>query len=298
MRVVVETPLALTSFFQVVERNGEVGARGGGFILHTPLRTVVKEGRGKVIINGEEVRDSTSEKALSLFLEDNSPSMSVDVVHEVPVPIGAGFGTSGSGALGAVIGASILLSGPEDYYKLARYAHDAEIIMGTGLGTVSSISSMPTGAGLLVEPGPPGKAIFLPLIFNEESYRILYIVFSSKSTKKVLSSKKAVERLSKAGEKALNIVEKDPKLEVLLSAARRFAEECGIVEKYLLSLSDKLKEMGALGAAPNMIGNAVHALIEKDKTLGAFRKLRTLYPKAHIGIGKIGKGYVKIKVLK
>jgi pantoate kinase len=298
MPIEVRTPLAVSSFFQYVEGKEGPGARGGGFIPDSRLITQVMYGPRRVMINGREERDTTTEKALSLFFTDNPPELDISVEHRSPLPIGAGFGTSGSGSLGAVIGTSLLLRRSGDYYKLASYAHKAEIMKGTGLGTVASITSMPCGAGLLVEPGPPGMAKLLPIVFEEEGYSLLLVVFGPKSTRAVLSSEERLRRVSQAGRRALEAVERDMNVETLLKASRRFAEESGIVEKYLLRFSDRLVAMGALGATPNMIGNGVHALVPKGEVEKLEKTVRNEFPKAFIKTTGFGKGGVTVKLLR
>ncbi len=294
MKVKVDTPLAVTSFFQYVEVDGRPGARGGGFIPYTRMETVVSLGRGNIIINEKKERGTTTERALELFQKGTSSK--VDVLHRSPVPIGAGFGTSGSGSWAAVIGASFLLGGTKDYFELALYAHEAEIEMKTGLGTVASISAMPTGAGLLLEPGPPGRAVLKPIIFEEELYRLIFLVFGRKKTSLLLSSEERLGRISDAGERAIDIALKEASIEGLLSASRTFAERCGIVDKKFLRLCRKMEDMGALGAAPNMIGDAIHIVVKKERAEKLLRSLRKDY-NAFTMIDKFGTGGAMVKHL-
>lgn len=298
MLIEVSTPLAVSSFFQYVKEKEEPGARGGGFIPDSKLITQVMCGPRHVVINGREEKDTTTEKAISLFFADNPPESKISVKHSSPLPIGAGFGTSGSGSLGAVVGTSLLLRRTCDYYKLAGYAHKAEIIKGTGLGTVASIASMPCGAGLLVEPGPPGMAKLLPIVFEEGAYRLLLVVFGPKSTKAVLSSEERLKKVSEAGRRALEDIEREMNVETLLKVSRRFAEESGLADKDLLRFSDRLVAMGALGATPNMIGNGVHALVPKERAKKLEKTVRVEFPKAFIRTTGFGKGGITVKLLR
>lgn len=295
MKVEVLTPLAVTSFFQYVEIDGKPGARGGGFIPSSRMRTVVSPGNGKVIINGAEEFETTTHTALRMFQQ--GIELKVNVEHDTsPFPTATGFGTSGSGSWGAVIGASFIFGGTKDYFKLAGYAHEAEIKMKTGLGTVASISAAPTGAGLLLEPGPPGKAVLQPIMFEEDKYRLIFVIFGGKKTSLLLSSHNALRRLSEAGEKALELAAKEGSLEGLLSASRLFAEHCGIVEKDLLRLCRRVEELGALGAAPNMIGNAIHVVVPIEKANEALKVLRRECD-AKVLLDGFGRGGATVKYL-
>lgn len=295
MKVEVLTPLAVTSFFQYVEVEGRPGARGGGFIPSSRMRTVVSAGSGRVTINGVEERETTTHMALRMFRP--GIEYKVDVQHDTsPFPIATGFGTSGSGSWGAVIGASFVLGGTKDYFELAWYAHQAEIEKKTGLGTVASISASPTGAGMLLEPGPPGRAVIKPIIFEEDRYRLIFVIFGGRKTSSILSSPSVLKKLSEAGEKAMDMAVKECNLEGLLSASRFFAERCGIVERDLLRLCRRIEELGALGAAPNMIGNAVHAVVPAEKAGWMLGILRREYD-AQVLMDGFGRGGATVKHL-
>ena len=73
---------------------------------------------------------------------------SVKISHKIEPPIGYGFGTSGSGALGTAIALSDLFGLNLSLTQVSAFAHIAEVESVTGLGTVISLASGVGAMGL------------------------------------------------------------------------------------------------------------------------------------------------------
>ena len=70
-----------------------------------------------------------------LIVNKLNKKIAIIIKHTFDLPIGAGYGSSGAGALGIALGLNKILDlGLEDL-EAAKYAHIAEVENHTGLGT-------------------------------------------------------------------------------------------------------------------------------------------------------------------
>jgi pantoate kinase len=81
----------------------------------------------------------------------------------------------------------------------------------------------------------------------------------------VLSHKSSRAAINRFGRSTLEKILDDPTPERLLSQSRIFSEKTGLGSRNLLILADKAVKSGAIGATSNMIGNAIHCLVEKNR---------------------------------
>src|SRR4029077_19624928 len=107
-----------------------------------------------VAVNGNaNYPADTTKKAVELLLDaaGGHPEL-VELVQTVEVPIKAGFGSSSASALSAVMAVASALELPFNKEEVASFAHQAEIVRHTGLGTVSSTYNH-SGAAVITRPG-------------------------------------------------------------------------------------------------------------------------------------------------
>lgn len=245
-----------------------VGATGGGFTLSKGVYThawVVPSSSRSVFaaVNGDASYPAeTTKKAVELLLEGaGQPPMLVELVQTVEVPIGAGFGSSSASALSAVMAVAAALKLKLSKEEVASYAHSADILRHTGLGTVSS-TYRHSGAGLLVKPGGPGvaemKSVKVP-----PGMRVITACLPRKLRANPISSTRMRGKVNKLGEAALERAS-DLKLESLLVAGRTFAEELGLMTRAVQTLVETSMEKGAVGASQNMLGNSMHAVVPRE----------------------------------
>ena len=286
-RAVAISPTGLSSFFEICDTGPDgrpledpllVGARGGGFTLDLYVRTevVVSEARGqadvRITINGREQKAKTTRRVVEELLPLADAPYSVEVRHEIPVPIAAGFGTSGAGALSTALALSAALSLKLTYNQLGEVAHAAEVLCRTGLGTVGPL--MLGGCILTLEPGGPGRAL-IDRLPTPRDLKVISGVFSPIETRSVLVRRLGKERINSAGRRALEAILADPCLETFMDACRSFALESGLATERTVALMDALVEAD-VPCAQNMIGEAVHAIAregeELERALAVFKR--------------------------
>ncbi|MFX0043291.1 MAG: hypothetical protein ACFE8L_10290, partial [Candidatus Hodarchaeota archaeon] len=170
--VIVEVPHRISAFFEIVDKINDkkiknpekIGSRGAGF-------NVSAVGRTKIII--EDMNES-DEFELNIYINNKKVNQKAEttyyiynyikkiyllkpikfeIYHEFDLPVGCGYGASGSGALGAIYGLNQILKLNLSNIEKGRIAHIAEVVNRTGLGTVCG--QLAGGLCMLKEPGYP-----------------------------------------------------------------------------------------------------------------------------------------------
>jgi len=269
-----------------------VGATGGGFTLskgvYTHAWVLPSSSRAvSVAVNGDATYPAwTTRRAVELLLEGaGGPPRLVELVQTVEVPIGAGFGSSSASALSAVMAVAAALRLMLTKEAVASYAHQADILQRTGLGTVSS-TYRHSGAGLLVKAGGPGvaeiKSVEVP-----PGMRVVTACLPRRLRANPISSTRMRGKVNKLGGAALERAS-DLKLDSLLVAGRRFAEELGLMTRAVQHLVEVSIEKGAVGASQNMLGNSMHAVVpheDLERVTSALRKASRSAKLDFFGIG-------------
>jgi len=282
------SPAGISSFFEICDRtvNGkpitnleQVGARGGGFGIQKGVTTYVDVSEAEsnniqVFINDKVAPEAeTTKTVVKALLNHVNRAYNVVVKHKVEIPIGAGFGSSAAGALTTALALSKTLDLNLTYNQLGRIAHVAEVKCKTGLGTVGPL--MLGGCILTLEPGAPGIALIDRIPISSD-YMIVAGAFGPIPTKEVLSSPEKRLAVNKWGRKTLEKILAEPSLENFLACCREFAEKTGFITERVRTLLKLADKADAIGAAQNMVGEAVHALTTSEnaeKVVQAFKQV-------------------------
>jgi pantoate kinase len=293
------SPAGISSFFEICDTASDgspildleqIGARGGGFGIQKGVKTEVCVSEQDfnsidIVINEERARNAeTTGTVAKTLLNMVDEQYKVEIRHTVEIPIGAGFGSSAAGALGAALALSRALDLNLTYNQIGRIAHVAEVKCKTGLGTVGPL--MLSGCVLTVEPGAPGIALIdrIPL---SADYVIVAGVFGSIPTKQVLSSPSKREAVNKWGRKTLEKILSEPSLENFLDCCFDFAEKTGFMTERLRTLAKSAKKAGGIGAAQNMVGEAIHALTTLENAENVVQAFKQVLPHEKILVAKI-----------
>ncbi len=275
-------PAVITNFFEIGYGSSPVpiGATGGGYILSkgtTSRVSIVEDGRGGIFttVNGDRNFDArTTRRAVNLFLSGTGcKPCTVRVEQSVRTPIGSGFGASGAAATSAVYATARAAGMTSSKRRLALFAHRAEILEQTGLGTVSVIFDE-VGAGAISVPGEPGEANFVKVRVPRD-LRIVTAFLAPFDKKAALSSKAVSERINELGHESLRSFLADPTLDTLAQEGERFSRSLGLESTEVKKLIAAAKAAGASYASQNMIGYSVHSLTDADgcrKVVAALRR--------------------------
>jgi pantoate kinase len=293
-------PAAISSFFEICDQTPDgtpitdlerVGARGGGFGLQKGVLTEVsvseaKVGSIQVFINGKPAPQAqTSKTVIAMLLSNVEGAYAVSVKHKIAVPVGAGFGTSAGGALTAGLALKEALDLPLTFNQIGKAAHVAEIKCQTGLGTVSSLIQA-SGCPLVMEPGAPGICVVDRIPITPD-YVVVAGVFQAVSKKSVLSSLDRRCEVNLFGRKTLETILDTPSLENFLDCCWEFAQATGFATERVRQLVHLAKKAGAVGAAQNMVGEAVHAVTLEENAADVAEAFKLLLPQESIIVSKI-----------
>ncbi len=170
--------------------------------------------------------------------------------------------------------------------ELALFAHRAELLEQTGLGTVSVIFDA-VGAGAIAVPGEPGVAEFVNVDVPKET-RIVTAFIAPYDKKDALSSKSVSERINRLGRESLANFLSDPTLDNLARQGERFSASLGLESVEVKRLIELAKSAGADHASQNMIGYSVHSLVDVDKTEKVVRELRSYSKDVRVDVFEVG----------
>jgi len=271
------SPAGISSFFEICDRDKQgrlienplrIGAHGGGFVISKGVTAKVEAkeaeaSRISVYINGEPAPEAkTSETVAKKILSRAKGAFEVRVEHDVQVPIGAGYGASGAGALAVGLALNEALALRLTYNEVGRIAHVAEVECKTGLGTVAPL--MLGGAVVTLKSGGPGFCLIdrIPL---KPNYLIVSGCFGPIATKTVLASPRVRRRVNRFGRRTLNQILEDTSIENFMASCKKFAVDVGLMSSRVRRLIDAMEKAGAIGATQNMVGEAVHALVEEER---------------------------------
>jgi len=290
-------PAAISSFFAIHDtQNGKpitdlehAGAIGGGFGLEFGVHTKVTakesdQNSCQVYINSKLAADAkTTKTVVETLLAKSTEKYAVKVEHQIDVPVGMGFGTSAGGALTAGLAFSKAIELPLTYNQIGRVAHVAEIQCQTGLGTVSSLT-YGSGCLLVVKPGAPGICQIDRIPITPD-YKVVVGFFLKRIPKEaVLGSPQRKNEINRYGKKTLQAILAKPSLQNFLDCCWNFAQKAEFATSRVRELFALAKEAGALGAAQNMIGEAVHAVVLEEKAGEVAEAFKRVLPKEQVMI--------------
>lgn len=293
------SPAGISSFFEICDTAPDgkpiadlekVGARGGGFGLAKGVTTeVMASEAGKnnieILINERQAPEAeTTRTAVQMILERAGTDHKVIVKHTIEIPIGAGFGSSAAGALTAALTLSKALNLNLTFNQIGRIAHVAEVRCQTGLGTVGPL--MVGGCIITVEPGAPGIAV-IDRIPISTGFVIVAGVFGPTPTKQMLSIPERRRAVNKYGRRTLENILAEPSLENFLACCRDFADRAGFTTERVKRLMALADEAGAVGAAQNMVGEAVHALTTLENAGKVAQAFKRVLPQSKILVAPV-----------
>ena len=292
-------PAAISSFFKIndmekgkpITNLEKVGAIGGGVGLEKGVNTqiIVEEAEKnsvKVFINSKPAEEAkTTKQVIETLLRKTNSKFAVTVEHQIEVPIGAGFGTSAGGALTAGLALTEALALPLTYNQIGKIAHVAEIQCQTGLGTVSSLT-FSGGCVLVVKPGAPGICQIDRIPITPD-YMVVAGYFKSAIPKKLSYHLKKKQEINRYGKKTLEAILAEPTLENFLDSCWEFSQKAGFATKNIRQLVKSAKKAGAVGAAQNMIGEAVHAVVHEENASSVAEAFKQALPSQQVLVSRI-----------
>jgi pantoate kinase len=280
-RVIVKVPHRISGFFEIVDEiNGKkisnpekVGSRGAGFNLNSFGTTEIcleelenkEDSRNKIFINNIELNENaeTSNYILKFCLRNQKKYYNLKVFHNFDLPVGCGFGASGSGALGCIYGLNHLLNMRLTSFEKGRIAHIAEVVNRTGLGTVCG--QLSGGLSILLDPGYPCSNKQIKV---SDDVIVICGSFGKIHTKSILNDPQLNRNIKTAGKKALSRLLIDPNLHNFIRISYQFVLDCDILTildlKEIEELLKDLNKLNIVGASMNQLGRSIFIFCHKS----------------------------------
>ncbi len=281
-KVIVEVPHRISGFFEIVDEiNGKkiddpekIGSRGAGFCLSAVGKSEIiiknlnknEDFQSDIYINNEKVNQKaeTTYYVIDYIKKYLTNPIKIRINHNFDLPVGCGYGASGSGALGVIFGLNYLLKLNLSYEERGKIAHIAEVVNRTGLGTVCG--QLGRGLCMLKDPGYPCK---FERINVPSGLKILCGTFGIIHTKSILKSDVLSKKIKEAGRKALKRLIADKNIFTFIKASIDFVKETEILTLLNLAktreLMENLNKLDIIGASMNQLGRSVYAVgYEKD----------------------------------
>ena len=266
------SPSGISSFFEICDTDEDgtplrdpekIGARGGGFGLTKGITTEVRakeseKTRIEVFINNRRAPEAeTTWTMVKMLLDLTKEKYAVEVRHDIEVPVGAGFGTSAAGAFSCGLALNYALGLNLTYNAIARKAHVADVVCRTGLGTVEAMTV--GGLVLVVKSGAVGIGL-VDRIPVPPTLKVVTGTFRPKSKSEILLSSEKKVVINKFAQRTMDKIIADLRPENFLKCCQEFALQSGLASERVKDLMKGAENAGAIGAAQNMIGEAVHAV--------------------------------------
>jgi pantoate kinase len=243
-------PGHLTGLFQICDQSSDPllrGSRGSGVSIaqgvYTRVTAEPADTMSYTIYFNDEPTDGAivSENVLGKMLSMADQPYRLEVRHTIETPIGAGFGSSGGGAISLALSLNEGLDLGLSYIDATRVAHVAEIECKTGLGTVFAATL--GGFGVLYKPGAPGIGAAVSYEGSRD-LRVVYVFFGSISTQEALSNSRLRARINEIGGGYVDELHRELTPERFMRFSRRFTEYVGLVTPRLRRLFDFMDSEG------------------------------------------------------
>ncbi len=282
-RVRAYSPSHITGIFAIHDDRNPLykGSIGCGIVLEAGCVTEVSvdDVRPGIEIDGVEVEETSTTGYVCRRMAGGY-EYPIRVSTRFEVPIGAGFGASGAGALSTALALNALLSLRMTLNEVAQIAHLAEVENNTGLGDV--IAETYGGVVLRKKPGPPGIGM-VDIILPPEEVKISYVTFGVKATRDILQDTSIIRNVNKAGRAALKELLKKPDMDTFMRAARDFSLQTGLMSE---RCRDAIEAVAAEGkvASVAMLGETVFVPGDSEALheFGEVRQSRISYSGARI----------------
>jgi len=261
-------PGHISGFFQICDEAGELerkGSRNCGPCINAGVLTEIAVGPDErinveVFINGRRAPEAHTTLAVARqILQMVQKPSRVVIKHSAQVPIGAGYGASGAGALGAALALSKAFDLGFTRSKIIEIAHVAEVSCRTGLGDVGAQAIGGLVIGLEAGAPPHGKWQQIPL---ERDMKIVCATLAPLSTRDLLEDSDLRDRSRKFGAIAMENLLERPTLQNFIKVSYNFSEELGLMDDELRELIEAANSAGAIGASMVMLGRAVFAFVK------------------------------------
>ena len=244
------------------------GSEGAGFSIDRGVTTTAsilddRSSGYQISINGmTAVNAEVSQLVLQQYLKFFRRPYYIKIEHDVEIPIGFGLGSSGAAALSLSYALNEAAKVGLSAQEAAQIAHWAEIVCGTGLGTV--IAEYVGGFETRTLAGAPGIGIIRKI--ELKGYKVIIFCMGSISTKLVLRGNSNIR----------NGWQDNPQHTVsikdFMTMSYEFVSKIGLTKGRCKKPIEALRAHG-FASSVAMFGETIFTIIPEDQVLEAERCL-------------------------
>jgi pantoate kinase len=298
-KILVKVPHRISGFFEIVDEiNGnkienpvKIGSRGAGFNLNAfgATEIIFEESKNidrqscEIYIDGQKLNEKaeTTNYIFNYMKKYISQPFKLNIYHKFDLPVGCGYGASGSGALGTVFGLDSLFNLKIPYIEKGKIAHIAEVVNRTGLGTICG--QLGGGLSILKEPGYP--CVF-KRINTPNDIKVICGTFGMIHTKSILTDPILNRKIKDSGKVALTKLISNPNINSFIKASIDFVYDTDILNilnlQEIKRLMEDLNKLKILGASMNQLGRSIFAICKKSHLNQAMEIFESYKPKIKI----------------
>ncbi|MBY9002541.1 MAG: hypothetical protein KGD73_01080 [Candidatus Lokiarchaeota archaeon] len=299
VEVIVKVPHRISGFFEIVDQlNGIkiqdpqlIGSRGAGFNINnfgiTKITTQDPKDTSystcQIFINGIELNEKaeTTHFIFNYLKQYFKKTSHLKIEHNFDLPVGCGYGASGSGALGTAYGIAALLKLKISDWEKGKIAHIAEVSNKTGLGTICG--QLGGGLCILKEPGYP---CISERIQHPSGLSVICGSFGMIHTKSILNDPRLNMNIKYAGRDALIKLLQNPSIHTFMNTSIEFVQKTLILDILQLTntreLIEDLNKLNIIGASMNQLGRSVYAICKKRSEAKVLDVFDTYIPEIKI----------------
>ncbi len=262
-------PGHISGFFQVHRSNNlsRVGSRNCGPCIDAGVHTKTRAEESdftdiEITINGQKREADSTKMGVEELLKVSGRKANIKIEHSVKAPIGAGYGMSGAGTLGAVLSLSNALALDIGADRILSIAHRAEVACKSGLGDVGP--QMMGGFIIGLEAGGPPFGKWKSMKVSED---IKFVCGTSGllPTSDFLDNDSFMKRSISLGGTALKNLLSDPNLRSFMRVSKDFALDLNIFEEDFIEVLEDISINSPLGASAVMLGRAIFAPVKPSE---------------------------------
>ncbi len=276
------SPGHITAIFSIKDTESdnilEQGSIGTGFSITEGVLTEVEmfpsEKKSVKIFINDKLADAPVSKAVAdSFLNLFEENIIINLKHWINLPIGAGFGCSGAGALSASFALNKKLELNLTKNKCGQIAHIAEVKNRTGLGDV--IASFHGGFEIRIKPGAPGIGKIRKIPASQDIC-VICATGGILETKKVLTDINLRKKIIKAGNIYLQQIINNESITIseIINKAKEFSFETSLMTSEIKNVLEALEKAGFGDSSMIMLGKSIFCLTEEKNITKVHRIMK------------------------
>jgi pantoate kinase len=273
------SPGHITGFFEVPHDSScfqflHRGSKGAGFSIDRGIITTAylyesAKADYQISINGIKSHNAEVSKwVIEEYLKLAGKPYSINIHHDVEIPIGFGLGSSGAAALSLSYALNQVLNTGLNRTQAAQIAHHAEIACNTGLGTV--IAEFAGGFEMRTSAGAPGVGS-VSKINLDKNYKVIVLCLAPILTRSFLTNR--INEINGLGSIMLSKLSASRSFDDFLKMSHGFAEMLNLTEGKCRGPIAALKTRG-IESSVALFGQTVFTVVSEERAAEAADVLR------------------------